>query len=79
MDAAEAVRAQAERDRLRRLMVDGVITVDDMRGDVCMMREYRRYTQKLEKQQLKEGVILPSKARHRQLSLRSLILYWNVY
>ena len=47
LDRGEKKRAQAEKGRLRKLMLDGVITADDLRSDPCMLEEYQQHLKKL--------------------------------
>ena len=51
MDKAEVQRAEAEKERLRRLMFEGVITADDLRTDPCMLKEYQAHMLKVERDQ----------------------------
>ncbi|KAI0222828.1 hypothetical protein LSAT2_025921 [Lamellibrachia satsuma] len=48
LDREETTRAEAEKARLRRLMMEGVITADDLRADPCMLQEYQQHMKKLD-------------------------------
>jgi len=69
LDRDETARAQAEKARLRRLMLEGVITADDLRTDPCMLQEYQQHMTKL-KGDMRRGTFVSGAAPRRAGSRR---------